>query len=204
MRLLRLTLPFFTLLSLAGCHAGAIDDRAEKQLSEARATAELRVSYATCADGRPFGPNCGYLLAHVNTPEFRERFRDKVCTGHSNEDCQARFERSIDAWLAQRYWAADQRAVALSCDANPASCNEPVAYERMLLDSHNSHVRANLVQDEISIEAERRARHAVDVDTATLTAGVVVGTALAVSGHATMYRCYPTIFGGTACTKSRF
>lgn len=193
-------LPMLSLLFAAGCHRQAIDDRANQKVTQVLARAERAAVYPSCADHAPIGPGCGLYMKRASTEEFRILFRDAKCQGRAAEDCQALYQRAIDAWLAQRYISADWRAVALTCDANPGRCDDPAAYELLLLDSHNFHVRDAAARAENEIELGRRAAHRRDAREGVATLTAAVGTAALLTLGAPKCRTYPSVFEGVTTT----
>ncbi|MFT3768563.1 MAG: hypothetical protein QM820_24215 [Minicystis sp.] len=147
-----LLLGSFLALSPLGCMSAAIDRSADAQIAEVRAQTESAVVNTSCPDGRPLAASCGLMLRHYASEEFRAKFRESFCKDMSTEVCQTRYERMINARLEERYYAADHAAVTRTCDANPGRCDDPVAYEMALLDSHNGHV----LQAGARAELERR------------------------------------------------
>ena len=127
---------------LAACHATEIDVRAEAKLAESRTVAERRILYATCTDGAGLGAGCGLLTRVAGTDAFRAKFRDKVCEQKTREACQEAYERMIDAELERRYRFADHAAVDSECRLHPGRCDDGVAYEKLLMTSHNANVQA--------------------------------------------------------------
>lgn len=103
------------------------------------------------------------MLKYFETDEYRQLFRDKFCKTQTPEDCQIRYQRMIDVRLETRYFGADRAAVSRTCDANPGRCDDPIAYEMLMLDSHNDHVRRDAARAELAIQ-RRRARRAADID----------------------------------------
>ena len=182
-----------------GCHASTIDARADANLTEARVATEHQIAFATCADHSRIGPNCGLIMRIAASDDFRERFRAKVCARKTNEDCDLAYRRLIDAELAQRYFAADWGEVARACDLHPGRCDDAVAYEELLMNSHNTHLQAKYSEDEERIEAARRAAHRADEEAAV---GAVLGAAMVIGG-AQVCHSYPSAFGGeaTVCSK---
>jgi hypothetical protein len=186
-------------LLLSACHATTIDSHANAELADTRRGAEHAIDYATCADGSRFGPNCGLIMRIAASDDFRERFRAKVCETKAQAECDDAYRRMIDAEMARRYFAADRAEVARTCDLHAGTCDDGVAYERLLLGSHNRHVQAQYAEDEARIEAERTAVHRADADDA---ARAVVET-MDLLGGGTVCHSYPSAFGGqtTVCGR---
>ncbi len=182
---------------LAGCYdRHAIDDRASARIDAARAEQAHRFVYAKCpADGSADG-QCGLILVLASTEAFREKFRDKKCAALQDADCEALFQRTLDAWLQKRYYAADWQAVARECDAEPRSCDDLRTYELMLARSHNLGVQNDLVVRENEIAAAQRQEHqaaSAEATVDTITGLSVAGALLGVPPR----RCrhYPRLFG---------
>lgn len=193
---------FFLVPIALGCHHQAIDDHADAQLAEARSSAERAAVYPTCKNPQEITGGCGLVLKHATTEDFRTKFRDKKCTGRTDAQCETLFQRTIDAWLVQRYGLADFEAAARVCDSDPVRCDDPVQYELLLLDSHNKRVREGAARAELEIEAARREAHRRDGQ----ATAEVVGTAidLAASRPAPRCRAYPTVVEGVTtvvCSK---
>jgi len=184
------------------CHAADIDARADAKLADARASAVRQIDYVRCADGAPFGPGCGLVSRVAGTDAFRERFRAKVCGALTPDACQTAYDRMIDAELATRYPAADWQGVGRECDRRPGLCSDGVAYEKLLLSSHNARVQADYAEDEQKIDAERAAQHRADSEAAVRDVGALIDTA-AVLGGARVCHSYPSVFGGedTVCSR---
>ncbi|WP_394830032.1 hypothetical protein LVJ94_26350 [Pendulispora rubella] len=144
----------FTTLSM-GCRSQAIDEQANLERTVARERATGDTVFSTCGDEKKFGPNCGLVSRKLADPDFRTKFRDKYCGEVPEEQCQTLFQRMFDAELAKRYFAADVRAVVITCDLHPTECDDPATYERYLLQSHNQHVHERLAREETAIEDAR-------------------------------------------------
>jgi hypothetical protein len=191
------------LLGIAGCRSGAIDDRANEQLNDARVTAERAAVYPTCPDRAAIGGNCGLLLKRASTEEFRTRFRDLECVNRDAAACEQLYQKMLDAWLAQRYRLADWGAVAMSCDSNPGSCDDPVRYELLLVDSHNRRVRDDAARAENEIEARRAEEQRAHVGHQLAVASAVLGEVAYATHDGPKCRSYPSVFAGvtsTVCT----
>jgi hypothetical protein len=186
--------------ALGGCRSGAIDDRANERVSEARVTAERQAVYPTCRDRDVVAGNCGLVLKRASTEAFRTRFRDLKCVGKDTETCELLYQKMLDASLQQRYRLADFREVALTCDASPGRCDDPVAYELMLLDSHNLRVRDDYARAENEIEASRRRDQHRHVATQIAAATAVVDSAALVMNGGRACRTYPSAFSGVTTT----
>lgn len=139
-----------------------IDHDANRESAAAKADADRDVIKLRCTNGATLAPGCGLLLAHVSTEAFRQDFRGKRCAELSTEQCQARFERDVDVTLRERYWAADRAYVARMCDAEPGRCDDPLAFEKDLLTSHNTRILIEASHRQMEIEAARNARQRVD------------------------------------------
>lgn len=191
------------LLGLAGCRSGAIDDRANESLNEARVTAEREAVYPTCPDRAAIGSNCGLLLKRASTEEFRTRFRDLKCVAKDGPACEALYQKMLDASLVQRYRRADWAAVGLTCDREPGRCDDPVRYELLLVDSHNLHVREDAARAENEIEARRAEEQQRHVAGQVALASAIVGEVAYVTHDGPKCRSYPSVFAGvttTVCT----
>ena len=103
----------------------------------------MNLRYETCVGGEPFGANCGFLMDRATNEDFRTSFVQKRCEGVDQSTCQARFDRSLDEWLAERYYAADVNRVARTCAEHPGACDSPAQYERLLMQSHNRFVHSD-------------------------------------------------------------
>jgi hypothetical protein len=185
---------------VAGCtHQQQIDDRANRQILANHAESEREVIKLQCADGADLGPSCGLLLSHAATPEFRDRYREKKCADKTTEQCQVLYQRDVDIALADRYWAADFRSVAKRCDAEAPRCEDPLAYERDLLGSHNTRVLIEASNKQMAIESNRDHAQAADRAHAAAVAGEV-----AFALHdGPKCRTYPNVLGGwnTVCSR---
>ncbi len=188
--------------ALAGCHAAEVDARADAKLAESRHVAERRILYATCPDGARINPECGLLTRLVASDEFRARFREKVCQGKAPDACQEAYDRMVDAELLRRYYFADQRVVDAECTHRPGVCEDGVAYEKLLMTSHNTRAQARYDDDEQRIENERAAEHRADRAQTAAVIGTVLTTAAIVSGGRVCHS-YPSVFGGvdSVCTR---
>lgn len=195
-RLTLLAIPLGAAL-LTGCYdRNAIDDRANARIDAVRSEQAHRFVYASCpADGSSDG-SCGLILVHASTDAFREKFREKKCSALADADCEALYQHTLDAWIQQRYYAADWQGVARTCDANPGRCDDLRVYEVMLARSHNLRIQNELVQVENDIENARRREQQESADRALATVLGVVATAGTVLG-ARPRRCrsYPGLFG---------
>lgn len=187
-------------LGLVGCHSGAIDDRANEEIADVRARAEHRAIYPTCADKAPLGAGCGMLLAYAGTEEYRARFRAAWCVSADEAECQARFQRAIDGWLARRYFAADWGSVADVCDRDPTACADPKHYELLLVESHNAAVRDRAARDEDAIEARRAREHRADAARTIAVADQVLGEVAYAAHRGPKCRSYPSVFSGVTST----
>jgi hypothetical protein len=191
-------------VGLVGCRSGAIDDRANAQLNDARVSAERDAIYPTCPDRAVIAGNCGLILKRASTEDFRTKFRDLKCVNKDAATCEALYQRMIDAWLAQRYRFADWSAVALTCDSDPGRCDEPVQYELLLVDSHNHHVRDEAARAENEIEARRARDQARHVARQVAVASAVIGEVAYATHDGPKCRSYPSVFAGvtnTVCTR---
>ncbi|WP_394843311.1 hypothetical protein LZC95_40460 [Pendulispora brunnea] len=174
--------------------------------------AHREMAYATCADGNAIGVNCGLITKHVGNEEFRAKFRAKYCAEPTTEEkCQLLFQRLVDAELAKRYFAADSQAVIMTCDLRPTECDDPLVYERYLLDSHNAHVREKHAKRVNAIEEEREQRQAEQTREAVEGTVAVISAAGQIAREVdyqknggTKCHSYPDVFSGavTYC-KSR-
>lgn len=190
---------------LAGCHSQDVDDRAGERLSQVRVSAERSAVYPTCRDRSTIAANCGLILKHAATEDFRTKFRDRKCVGKDEAACETLYQTMLDGWLAQRYVLADWRQVTLLCNSDPERCDDPVAYELLLVDSHNFKNRDNYAAAEKEIDHERereQRRHGRAV------AGVAIGLGVAAvavaSRRGPTCRSYPSAFSGvttTVCTR---
>lgn len=188
---------------LAGCRSQAIDDRANDKLSDARASAERNAIYPTCRDRSTITGNCGLILERASTEDFRVKFRERKCVGKEDAACETLYRKMLDAWLIQRYRLADWREVGLTCDGSPGRCDDPVAYELLLLDSHNRRIRDDAARAENEIEARREEEQNRHVDEQVTTASVVVGEIGYAVHKGPKCRSYPSAFFGvtnTVCT----
>lgn len=191
------------LVGLAGCRSGAIDDRANERLNDVRTSAEREAIYPTCPDRAAVGANCGLLLKRAASEDFRTKFRDLKCVNKDAAACEVLYQKMIDAWLAQRYRHADWRSVALACDTDPGSCDDPVRYELLLVDSHNAHVRDDAARAENEIEAQREEEQRQHVARQVEVASAVIGEVAYATHDGPKCRSYPSVFAGvtnTVCT----
>jgi hypothetical protein len=191
--------------SSLGCMRASIDRAADARVAEVRDQTESAIVFTSCPDNRPLAASCGLILPHYASDDFRTTFRDSFCKELSPEACQSRYERMINARLEERYYAADRDATTRTCDANPGRCDDPVAYERLLLDSHNARVRQEGARAELLAEKRRRHAHAADVQATLATAAMVTGE-IAYDVHAgPKCRTYPGLLGGmnTVCSDGR-
>lgn len=191
---------FATSFLAVGCGAN-YNDRAATQLSEARAQAWDQTLSPTCAVTSPEGvegKGCGLFLERASQEDYRTRFRDRGCQQKTEAECQALFQRMIDAVLVQRYPRADFDAVKRLCDENPKRCDGPYAYELRLLESHNEHVQRDLTSREASIEAERSAAEERNTLEAVLFFGVLVADIFVHTKSTPKHRTYPSVAKGHA------
>lgn len=187
------------LVGVTGCGHAQIDREADRRIDEASARAQSKIVYASCPDSA-IGPDCGLLMRHATTEDFRAKFRDRACAAKTTEQCEVAFQRMLDAELARRYFAADWKSVAQDCDLSPPKCDDPATYEQLLLHSHNQAVQASFDRDQARIDADRRQRHAE----ANARAARAVGEVAFVLHDGPKCRSYPSAFGGatnTICTK---
>jgi hypothetical protein len=196
---------FFALaLGLGGCVSHAIEDRANERLSDERMTAQRNARYATCPDRGVISGNCGLILKHASTEDFRAKFRDSKCVGKDDATCEVVYQRMIDAWLIARYPHADWRAVTLACDGDPGRCDDPVAYERLLLASHNTWVYGEQARAENQIDEERRAAQNAHIRAQVQGVAQVLDAAAYAAHKGPKCRSYPSAFSGvttTICTN---
>jgi hypothetical protein len=195
---------FMSVAGLAGCRSQAIDDRASEKLSEVRASAERNAVYPTCRDPATITGNCGLILKRASTEDFRVKFRESKCVGKDDAACETLYQKTIDAWLVQRYRSADWPEVALTCDGNPGRCDDPVAYELLLLDSHNLRIRDDYARAENQIEAHRAKAQREHVARQVSVASAVIGEVAYASHEGPKCRSYPSAFSGvtnTVCTQ---
>ncbi len=189
-----------TVAGLAGCRSQAIDDRANEKLSDVRASAERNAVYPTCRDHTTITGNCGLILRRTSTEDFRAKFRDNRCVDKAEAACETLYQRMIDAWLVQRYRSADWGEVALTCDGNPGRCDDPVAYELLLLDSHNLHIRDDYARAENQIEAQREEAQRRHVAQQVSVASAVLGEVANAAHKGPKCRSYPSAFSGVTNT----
>lgn len=190
-------------VGMIGCRSGAIDDRANENVNEARVSAEREAIYPTCPDRAAVGGNCGLILRRASSEDFRTKFRDLKCVGKDAPTCEQLYQKMIDAWLAQRYRLADWGAVALSCDSDPGSCDDPVRYELRLVDSHNHRVRDDAARAENEIEARREREQSAHMNRQVAVASAVIGEVAYATHDGPKCRSYPSVFAGvtnTICT----
>lgn len=192
-RLTLLAIPLGVAL-LAGCYdRTAIDDRANARIDAVRAEQAHRFVYASCpADGSSDG-SCGLILVHASSEAFRDKFREKKCSALADAACEALYQRTLDAWIQQRYYAADWEGVARTCDANPGRCDDLRAYEIMLARSHNVRIQNELVNAENQIESARRREQ--DEAAARAVGSVAAIADLLAGPHPRRCRRYPGLFG---------
>ncbi len=195
MRLAALVVCSGSLVLLSACGHGSIDRKHDAMLAEADAHASAQMVYVRCPNGAHIGPSCGSVLELARGEAFRTKFRDRFCADKTDEACQTAFQRMIDAELQKRYSGADFGAVARHCDANPGTCDDPLAYETLLARSHNDGVQRGHADVESEIETSRRhAKAAADAQTAAIVGGAVTLAAIAVDRP----RClsYPSALTG--------
>ncbi len=195
---------FAALVGLAGCRSGAVDDRANENLNEARVTAQRDAVYPTCPDRAVISGNCGLILKRASTEEFRTKFRDVKCVGRDAPACEQLYQKMIDAWLVQRYRLADWGAVTLSCNSDPGRCDDPVHYELLLVDSHNRRVRDDAARAETEIEERREREQDAHVTHQVKVASAVLGEVAYAVHDGPKCRSYPSVFAGvtnTVCTR---
>jgi hypothetical protein len=182
--------------TVGGCAHAEIDRDAERQLDEASNRATARLVTGSCR-GSAIGPGCGLITRHAQSEDFREKFRARVCATKSTEQCEAALQRLIDAELQRRYFAADWRAVASTCDLSPPKCDDPVAYEKLLLASHNTNVQAKYDEESAQIEAERQAKQRAAVENDWATAALALDVAASITRPRPQCESYPSAFDGT-------
>ncbi|CAN5920068.1 hypothetical protein BH11MYX4_BH11MYX4_05260 [soil metagenome] len=119
------------------------------------------------------------MVERVAQRDFRDRFREQRCAGKDPSTCDALLSTAVDAWLEQRYFAADWKAVARTCEEQPGSCDAPSSYELLLLRSHDHFLRADTTRaaDELGRELESE-RRAVAEENAVIGRGVLSAAAL--------------------------
>ncbi len=89
--------------------------------------------------------HCGLVFNEIASPELFADFVRGVChsfDGTVTTECSAKFMDMFIARLGERYIAADWSAISLKCRAYPLGCQQPIAVERIVLESHNAGVRA--------------------------------------------------------------
>ncbi len=173
-------------LLVAGCglltpedpHAKQVDDEANRDLAGVKIDQEHDVVKLRCPGGADLAPGCGLLFAHVATPEFREKFRARKCTGKTDDECQALYQHEVDAALRERYWAADRQAIAKRCDEEQGRCDDPLVLEKDLLTSHNTNVLVRGAQRQAAIESAREAAHRADQAAANARTNAVINDVL--------------------------
>ncbi len=154
-------LPVVT-LSVVGCNAGVIDDRADQEIEMVHWRANRDAIAPSCADGSAYGPSCGLLSDYTASADFQTKFAQKRCTALEADACGALLARSRDEWLRDRYFAADLVAVERQCEARAGLCEDPKAHELLLLQSHDAMVSSGAAREENEINEERAAEHAAD------------------------------------------
>jgi hypothetical protein len=179
-------------LLAVGCSHPGIDRAAEREIDVASDRARSAIVYASCPDSK-LGPDCGLIIRFARTEDFRTKFRDRACQGKTSDECEAAFQRLIDAELERRYSAADWSAVARECDLSPPKCEDPAVYEQLLVGSHNRAIQGRFAEDEARINEERRRRqaeaHARDMR--------ALGEVAYLLHDGPKCRSYPSAFGGT-------
>lgn len=191
-------------VGLAGCRSQAIDDRANERLSDERTYATRNARYPTCPDRGVIAGNCGLILKHASTEDFRVKFRNAKCVGKEDAACEALYQRMIDAWLVKRYPLADWREVGLACDGDPGRCDDPVKYELLLVDSHNLRIRDDFARAENQIEADREEAQEHHMHQQVTAVSEVVGEVAYVTHRGPKCRSYPSAFTGvtnTVCSQ---
>ncbi len=189
-----------SLAGLAGCRSQAIDDRANERLSDERTHATSNARYPTCRDPAEISATCGLILKRASTEDFRVKFRATKCMVKDDAACETLYQRMIDAWLVKRYPLADWSAVGLTCDAEPGRCDDPVAYELLLVDSQNLRNRDDFAGAENRIEAEREAAQARHVNRQVAVAMRVAGEVGYALHQGPKCRSYPSAFSGVTNT----
>jgi len=182
----------------ANVHA-TIDREANGERRSLEAWSDRMYAFASCKDGG-VGDRCGLIVEHTAKESFREKFRERVCAAQDADGCQKAFNRYVDAQLARRYFAADRDEVARTCDLGPPKCDDSIAFERLLLASHNAAVRVKHVEAEEQIEAERARRH--NARNEEVAAGLVAALAAgaAVTQLAAKCKSYADVFTGRTLT----
>lgn len=200
---MRISLAALALVGLFGCASPTIDERAAKDVSDLHANASGAFVNSSCGSGARFTPTCGLLSTFVSTEDFRTRYRDRRCPGHDDEGCQLAFQRAFDSWLAHRYYAADFKEVARSCDLYPARCQSAADFELRLLDSHNQHVRDQVIDADSRIEEQRQMEQARHRQAQAEVMYGVLRTIDYVTHDGPKCRSYPSMFGGvnTLCDR---
>lgn len=149
-----------------------------------------------CSDGTDVAPGCGLLSVHVATEEFRETFRLRRCQDKTTDACELLYREAVEASLRERYWAADREAVAKKCSEEPKRCEDPIAFEKELLASHNAHLRAIAEKDASSAPELVRRSNGMYVGGAILTvagaATMTVGALILVNGALAGLFCHCT------------
>ena len=95
---------------------------------------------ASAAPGEPQALTPEETLLRETARDFAER---ELLPTAAERDAEERFDRSLDLWLAERYYAADMHHVAKVCREHPGSCDSPDQYERLLLQSHNRFISSD-------------------------------------------------------------
>lgn len=112
----------------------------------------------TCDDGEKLAPDCGLITEQLATLRYRRAFLKKYCAGATADQCQHRYFDKVAAALAERYPYADPAAVGRNCRKPDADCHNLVAYELVVLETHNAAVSRFAAARKDAIERSRRAR----------------------------------------------
>jgi hypothetical protein len=144
------------------CGASSIREQTNEEVGEIRSETKSLVVNTRCEDPNAYASSCGMMMKRLATPEFLADFRENHCRDLTEEKCDDRYNRMIAARLSQRYPLAEYQRIQQSCDANPGQCDDLVAYEQLLLYSHNAQVRRQGAMKEL--DAQERGRQALEQD----------------------------------------
>ena len=141
-------------LLLLGCNAGLLDARADADIDAVEAQLKRQFVVASCPGSATYSPTCGLVSSYTVTPAFLAKFKASQCAGSPDDACDALLAKRQQAWVHERYFAADWEGI--SCDSHARSC------ELRLLRSHDARLNADAIATYQAIEERRQSAHAAE------------------------------------------
>lgn len=92
------------------------------------------------------------IADRMDTSDYRDTFKARVCDGLEPSDCQSQFMQAAFMQFRDRYFAADAGKVAETCSHDPVDCTLAV-WERMACQSHNLGIEWHRAQALAGLEA---------------------------------------------------